>query len=99
MARVYSLHLIAPKTGASGPAFERFFREEIEPVPAPSGLTVRLLTGDRGERKGRHLLMFECESVERRDELYPEAGPGARQVSGEVMEWMGTGGPALARWN
>jgi hypothetical protein len=98
MAKVYSLHMIALKAGASGPGFERFFHEEIEAVPAPGGITLRLLKGDRGERKGRYLLMFEVESVERRNQLFPEAGPAARQMSGEVMQWMRAGAAALAGW-
>ena len=99
MAKVYSLHMLALKAGASGPDFERFFHEEIESVPGPSGLTLRLLRGDRGDREGKYLLMAEFEGVERRDQLYPEAGPAARQVSGEVMQWMGAAGPTLAKWN
>jgi hypothetical protein len=99
MARVYSLHMIALKAGASGPDFERFFREEIGAVPGLSGLTMRLLKGDRGDREGRYLLMFEVESIERRNQLFPEAGPGARQMSPEVMQWMGAAGPTLAKWN
>jgi hypothetical protein len=99
MAKVYSLHMIALKAGASGSDFERFFREEIKRLPGPSGLTMRLLRGDRGDREGKYLVMFEFESVERRDQLFPEAGPAARQMSGEVMQWMGSAGPSLAKWN
>ena len=99
MAKVYSLHLIALKAGANGPDFERFFQEEIKSVQPPSGLTMRLLKGDRGDREGNYLLMFEFESVERRNQLFPEAGPAARQMSGEVMQWMGSAGPSLAKWN
>jgi hypothetical protein len=99
MAKVYSLHMLALKAGASGPDFERFFHEEIEPVPGPSGLVMRLLRGDRGDREGKYLVMFEFDSVERRDELFPEAGPGAHQMSAEAMQWMGSAGSSLARWN
>jgi hypothetical protein len=99
MSKVYSLHMIALKAGASGPDFERFFREEIGPVPGPGGFTMRLLKGDRGDREGKYLLMFEVESVERRNQLFPEAGPAARQMSPELMQWMGAAGPTLARWN
>jgi hypothetical protein len=61
-------------------------------------MAMRLLRGDRGDREGRYLVMFEIESVERRDQLFPEAGPAARQMSGEVMQWMGGAGPILAKW-
>ena len=60
---------------------------------------MRLLKGDRGDREGKYLVMFEVESVERRDELFPEAGPAARQMSGELMQWMSGAGPSLARWS
>lgn len=99
MAKVYSLHMIALKAGASGPDFERFFQEQIGAVPAPRGLTMRLLKGDRGDRKGNYLVMFEFESDERRNQLFPEAGPAARQMSDEVMQWMGAAGPTLAKWD
>jgi hypothetical protein len=99
MSKVYSLHMIALKAGANGPDFERYFREEIGAVPGPSGLTMRLLKGDRGDRKGNYLLMFEFESDERRNQLFPEAGPAAHQMSAEVMQWMAGAGPTLARWN
>ena len=54
-----------------------------------SGMTMRLLKGDRGDREGKYLVMFEFDSVERRNQLFPEAGPAARQGSAEFMEWMG----------
>ena len=45
--------------------------------------------GDRGDREGKYLVMFEFESGERRNQLFPEAGPAARQGSEEFMQWMG----------
>jgi hypothetical protein len=98
MAKAYSLHMIALKAGASGSDFERFFHDEVEPGPKPAGMTMRLLKGDRGDREGKYLLMFGFESVERRNQLFPEAGPAARQMSDEVMRWMGAAGPTLAKW-
>jgi hypothetical protein len=99
MSKGYSLHMIALKAGASGTDFERFFRAELGSLPGPSGLTMRLLKGDRGDRAGKYLVMFEIESVERRDQIFPEAGPAARQMSPEVMQWMGAAGPKLTKWN
>ena len=99
MAKVYSLHMIALKAGASGPDFEHFFRQEVESAPGPSGLSMRLLKGDRGDREGKYLLMFEFESVERRSQLFPEAGPAARQMTDEVMQWMGAASAILAQYS
>ena len=76
MSKVYSLHMIALKAGANGPDFERYFREEIGAVPGPSGLTMRLLKGDRGDRKGNYLLMFEFESDVTTKSAFPGGRPG-----------------------
>ena len=98
MAKVYSFHMIALKTGVKAADFERFFHEEIATGLSPAGLTERLLKGDRGDREGKYLMMFEFDSVERRDQLFPEAGPGARTMSDEVIQWIRGAGPALAKW-
>ena len=99
MTKAYSLHTIALKAGASGPGFERFFREEVEPGPMPNGISMRLLRGDRGDRQGKYLVMFEFLGGERRDWLFPQAGPAAQQMSDEVMQRKGRAGPTLGRWN
>ena len=97
MSKVYAFHMVALKAGASGPDFERYFREGIASGSKLSGMTMRLLKGDRGDREGKYLVMFEFESVERRNQLFPEAGPAPRQTSDEFMQWMSAAGPALAR--
>jgi hypothetical protein len=99
MSKVYAFHMVALKAGASGPDFERYFREGIASGSKLSGMTMRLLKGDRGDREGKYLVMFEFESVERRNQLFPEAGPAARQMSDEFMQWMSAAGPALAKWD
>jgi hypothetical protein len=99
MSKVYSIHLIALKAGASGADFERFFCDEVLSQPALSGLTLRLLKGDRGDRKGNYAVMSEFESEARRNELFPQAGPGATQMSEEFMKWMAGVGPLLAKWD
>ena len=43
--------------------------------------------------------MFEFESEERRNQLFLEAGPAARQASDEVMQWIAEAGPTMAKWN
>ena len=99
MSKVYAFHMIALKAGASGPDFERYFRELSESSPKLSGMTMRLLKGDRGDREGKYLFMIEFASVERRNQLFPEAGPAARQASDEFMQWMSAAGPAMAKWD
>jgi hypothetical protein len=34
--------------------------------------------------------MFKFESDEGRDELFPEAGPAAQQMSAQIVQWMAT---------
>ena len=99
MSKVYAFHMVALKAGASGPDFERYFREGIASGSKLSGMTMRLLRGDRGDREGKYLVMFEFESVERRNQLFPEAGPAPRQTSDEFMQWMSAAGPTLAKWD
>ena len=99
MSKVFSFHMIALKAGASGTDFERYFQEELKSWPMLSGMSMRLLKGDRGDREGKYLVMFEFESVERRNQLFPEAGPAARQTSDEFMQWMSAAGPTLAKWD
>ena len=99
MSKVFSFHMIALKAGASGTDFERYFQEELKSWPMLSGMSMRLLKGDRGDREGKYLVMFEFESVERRNQLFPEAGPAARQMSDEFMQWINAAGPAMAKWD
>ncbi len=99
MAKVYSMHMIALKHGATPEEFERFFRNEWSAGPGIPGITWHLLRGDRGDRAGRYLLMGEIESVEKRNYHFPIAGPGAGQVSPEVGQAMAAGAGLMARWD
>jgi hypothetical protein len=40
------------------------------------GMTVRMLKGDRGNRKGRYALIAEFDSVASRDQFFPVEGGG-----------------------
>ena len=99
MSKVYSFHMISLKAGASAQDFEQYFLKDLKSWPMLSGMAMRLLKGDRGDREGKYLVMFEFESVERRNQLFPEAGPAARQTSDEFMQWMSAAGPTLAKWD
>ena len=99
MSKVFSFHMIALKAGASGPEFERYIHEVLESWTMLSGMSMRLLKGDRGDREGKYLVMFEFDSVERRNQLFPEAGPAARQMSDEFTPWINAAGPTLAKWD
>jgi hypothetical protein len=99
MAKVYSLHMIAIKAGASGEDFERYFREEFLTSPQLPGVKWRLLRGDRGDRAGKYLLMIEVESASRRTYLFPVPGPSSPEAADELKQWVGVMGAVLARWD
>lgn len=75
MAKVIGVHQLFLKEGVRGGDVEAFFREEFQPAWADvSGLKVTLCRGDRGQRKGEYIFIFECESEGVRDRLFPEEG-------------------------
>ena len=56
------------------------------PLPWPEGMGVHLLKGDRGDREGRYLWVWEFESVEARDRLFPSVDDD--EVSEEFQQFM-----------
>lgn len=71
-AKVYGMHMILLEPGVTGEQFERFFVEQVYPNWKVPGWEVSLLKGDRGDREGRYLVLFEIDSVELRDRYAPE---------------------------
>jgi len=82
MSKVFGMHMIALRPGVKAEDFEKFVIEEAYPLPWPS--EVYLLKGDRGDREGKYLVMWEFESVEARDRYYPAPG----QPSEEYQQFM-----------
>ncbi len=74
MSKVFGIHMIALKPGVKGEDFEKFVTEEIYPLPETEGWKGYLLKGDRGDREGRYLWMWEVESIEARDRGSPTPG-------------------------
>jgi hypothetical protein len=71
MARVFGLHEIELNPGVKEEDFENFFLNEVAKAPFYPGSSVRLLKGDRGERKGKYLVLVDIESVATRDLFAP----------------------------
>lgn len=81
MAKVIGIHTLELKPGVSEAAFEQFIRQES--LSALPGVKISYYKGDRGERAGKYRMIFEVESVERRDQLF-----SATDVMGEeVQQW------------
>ena len=67
------------RSGVKPEEFEKYAREELKRAlsQAKTGTRFRILKGDRGDRKGGYLLIWEFESVAARNEFFPKEGGGA----------------------
>ncbi len=74
MAKVLCIHHFMLRPGVTEGDFERFMTEEWPSAPQLGGTKGYLLKGDRGDREGRYLYVFEYESKETRDRLSPASG-------------------------
>ena len=66
--------------------FEQFFVDEwaLGYERVLPGLHVHLLKGDRGDREGQYLLMYEFDSAARRDELAPTLDSFSEESQGAI---------------
>ncbi len=81
MAKVFGMHMIALHPGVKPEDFERFVTEKVYPAYAEDqGMQAYLLKGDRGDREGRYMMMFEFPSVEARNRLFPSPGEASEQA-------------------
>jgi hypothetical protein len=78
-APVISIREFELRSGVKPQEFERYAREELTRAlsQAKTGTRFRILKGDRGDRKGGYLLIWEFESVAARNEFFPKEGGGA----------------------
>lgn len=94
MSKVFGMHMIALRPGVKAEDFEKFVTEEVYPLPWPEGWEVYLLKGDRGDREGKYLAVFEFESVEARDRAFPSPG----EVSEEVQQFFEPLAALFEKW-
>jgi hypothetical protein len=78
-APVISIREFELRSGVKAEEFERYARQELTRAlsQAKTGTRFRILKGDRGDRKGGYLLIWEFESVAARNEFFPKEGGGA----------------------
>jgi hypothetical protein len=64
------------RSGVKAEEFETYVRQELTRAlsQAKTGTHFRILKGDRGDRKGGYLLIWEFESVTARNEFFPKEG-------------------------
>ena len=96
MAKLYGAHTIVLKPGVSAAEFERFVREEWRPAELP-GITTSVLKGDRGERAGAYVMLFEFEDAAVRDRYWPPAGGGKAGAAWQRVRRRAFGTPEQRR--
>jgi hypothetical protein len=76
--QVFSVREFELRQGVNVEEFEAMARREFSRVLTEDkiGSRFRLLKGDRGERKGRYLLIWEFDSVAARNDYFPKEGRG-----------------------
>jgi hypothetical protein len=76
MAKVYGIHEIELRPGADPIAFEQLVATAAD-LEGFEGWTPYLLKGERGERKGKYMMLIEIDSLAARDRYAPDSGPSA----------------------
>lgn len=76
---VISIREFELRSGVKPEEFETYVRQELTHAlsQAKTGAHFRISKGDRGDRKGGYLLIWEFESVAARNEFFPKEGGGA----------------------
>jgi hypothetical protein len=82
VSAVVSIHEFELGPEVSDEAFEKLVLEEWVPAwsQVPGMGNFKLLKGNRGARDGKYTFTFEMESVERRDQLFPQPGVGSERI-------------------
>jgi hypothetical protein len=70
MAGVLGVHEIDLGPGADPAEFERLAAAVVA-QPAPAGMKVRVLKGERGARTGQYVVIIEMDSLEVRNHFFP----------------------------
>lgn len=81
MSKVFAIHTIELKPGVKPETFEKFVAEEVSHMPSLKGWTTHIAKGDRGERRGKYIVIHVFDSPETRDMYFPlEGGQGTEEV-------------------
>lgn len=98
MTRVFGMHEIELNPGVKGEDFESFFFNEVVKAPLYPGWKAQLLKGDRGERKGKYVMLIEIESVEARDRFAPAHNQGSEELDQFAEQHKDELEPVFQKW-
>lgn len=74
MSKVFAIHTIELKPGVRPETFEQFVNEEVSRVPWLAGWTTLVARGDRGERRGKYVVIHVFDSEATRNMYFPSEG-------------------------
>ncbi len=94
MAKIYGMHQIELRPGVDPADFERYFTEEFAAGPPLRGWSVTLLKGERGDRAGKYLALFEIDSAAARDEYFT----GPDEPTEAFLAYLNSNPEAAAAW-
>ena len=81
MSKIFAIHTIELKPGVKPETFEKFIAEAVNRLPSLKGWTTHIAKGDRGERRGKYVVIHVFDSMETRDMYFPlEGGQSADEV-------------------
>jgi hypothetical protein len=98
MTRVFGLHEIELNPGVKEEDFENFFLNEVAKAPFYPGWGFRLLKGDRGERKGKYLMLVDIDSEEVRQRFSPAENQPSEEANQFDQEHSGELEPLFQKW-
>ena len=84
MAKLFGMHELELRPGVTPAEFEQFVKQELSQLRHRGGEVTYVLKGERGERAGKYLFVFEYPSVEQRN----LDTPGPNQDSEELTAWL-----------
>ncbi len=84
MPKLYGMHQLELRPEVAPAMFERFVTDELSGLLQREGQRTYVLKGDRGERTGKYLFVFEYDTAERRD----RDSPGSNQDSDDLKQWL-----------
>lgn len=91
MSKIFSTNPLVLLPSVKEEEFEKFVRDELSEAVNFPNWKFRILKGERGDRAGKYLALFEIESVEDRNRFYPspsEPSEEAKQFYADHPETM-----------
>ena len=87
MKKVIGVHLFQLKPEVTAEDFERFVAEEIHPAVNGPDIALRICRGERGERLGKYVMLFEFDDVAARNRYFPGTAEPTQAAKTMISAW------------